>query len=172
MAGKIWKELLFNDEKSCCQQSRIQNRLFPPFLPSLFSLSSPNLTTDITFVHLRSFTFFSPSQIAGCYVNVSQNPPRLHPATVTGCFHYIFDLIGWFCVGSSKDPSKLHIQITEEISKMALASQYVLLWLSFHVIKFYWVMWKHCRVNIAIYEKLSVSVLRSQISRFWYNIFF
>ena len=92
--GKNLKRIAIQREKLLSAEPHSKPPFLPFLLSSLFSLSSPNLTTDITFVHLRSFTFFFPSQIAGCYVNVSQNTPRLHPAaTVTGCLHGL-------CVGS------------------------------------------------------------------------
>ena len=79
--GKIWKELLFNVKS--CQQSRIQNRLF-----FHFSLSFPfRVRIRQRILHSSSFAhFLSKSNCRLLCKCQSKPPPRLFPATGTGCF--------------------------------------------------------------------------------------
>ena len=74
--------------KSRCQQSRIQSRLFSHSSLSEVRIWQRILHSPSLLSLLPSFTFFVSSQIAGCYVNVSQNSSRL-AAIGFGCRYFL-----------------------------------------------------------------------------------
>ena len=69
----LWRENLKRIAIQC-EKLSAKPHSKPPFLPFLSLFPFESESDNGYYILLRSLTFF-PSQIAGCYVNVSQNTP-------------------------------------------------------------------------------------------------
>ena len=95
----LWRENLKRIAIQC-EKLSAKPHSKPPFLPFLSLFPFESESDNGYYILLRSLTFF-PSQIAGCYVNVSQNTPRRLPATgITGCFHELCIYVTYFVLNN------------------------------------------------------------------------